>query len=75
MRRPRDRDHAGWIDSLNNCMIELEVITACCHYGLGLLLGSLLGGGLLAGALAKTEAGRRDSERLQREMERHRAKN
>jgi aryl-alcohol dehydrogenase-like predicted oxidoreductase len=33
--------------------IELEVIPACRHYGLGLIPWSPLGGGLLGGALAK----------------------
>ena len=32
---------------LNNRMVELEVIPACRHYGLGLIPWSPLGGGLL----------------------------
>jgi aryl-alcohol dehydrogenase-like predicted oxidoreductase len=59
---------------LNNRMIELEVIPACRHYGLGLIPWSPLGGGLLGGALAKAKAGRRANERLQQQVEQHRAK-
>src|SRR6202030_1330076 len=40
---------------LNNRTVELEVIPACRHYGLGLIPWSPLGGGLLGGALAKLE--------------------
>ena len=36
--------------SLNNRMIELEVVPACRHYGLGLIPWSPLAGGLLGGA-------------------------
>ena len=39
--------------------IELEVIPACRHFGLGLIPWSPLGAGLLGGALAKAAAGRR----------------
>ena len=49
---------------LNNRMIELEVIPACRHYGLGLIPWSPLGGGLLGGALAKAAAGRRGQRGL-----------
>jgi aryl-alcohol dehydrogenase-like predicted oxidoreductase len=54
--------------------IELEVIAACRAYGVGVLPWSPLGGGLLGGVLKKATAGRRASERLQREVEKHRAK-
>ena len=47
---------------LDNRTIELEVIPACRHYGLGLLPWSPLGGGLLGGALEKYESGRRTDE-------------
>ncbi|RME64496.1 MAG: aldo/keto reductase [Caldilineae bacterium] len=40
--------------SLNMRMIELEVIPACRHYGLGLIPYSPLGGGLLAGTAYAT---------------------
>ncbi len=39
--------------------VELEVIPACRHYGLGLIPWSPLGGGLLGGALRKMTEGRR----------------
>ena len=54
--------------------IELEVIPACRHYGLGLVPWSPLAGGLLGGALQKAEAGRRSSEHAQKNIEKHRAK-
>ena len=43
--------------SLNARTIELEVIPACRHYGLGLIPWSPLAGGLLGGALEKASAG------------------
>ena len=46
---------------LDNRAIELEVIPACRHYGMGLIPWSPLAGGLLAGALDKLETGRRSS--------------
>jgi aryl-alcohol dehydrogenase-like predicted oxidoreductase len=54
--------------------IELEVIPACRAYGVGILPWSPLGGGLLGGALQKAASGRRASERLQKEVEKHRTK-
>jgi aryl-alcohol dehydrogenase-like predicted oxidoreductase len=59
---------------LNNRMIELEVIPACRHYGLGLIAWSPLGGGLLGGALEKAATGRRKSEDLQKAVEKNRGK-
>lgn len=59
---------------LNNRMIELEVIPACRHYGLGLIPWSPLGAGLLGGALAKAAAGRRGTEQFQKEVEQNRTK-
>jgi aryl-alcohol dehydrogenase-like predicted oxidoreductase len=47
--------------SLANRTVELEVIPACRHYGLGLMCWSPLAGGLLAGAPAADGAGRRGS--------------
>ncbi|MBA3469476.1 MAG: aldo/keto reductase, partial [Herpetosiphonaceae bacterium] len=55
--------------NLNARMIELEVIPACRHYGLGLIPWSPLAGGLLGGALQKVNAGRRASERIQKAIE------
>ncbi|MCJ7624614.1 MAG: aldo/keto reductase [Anaerolineaceae bacterium] len=61
---------------LNNRMIELEVIPACRNYGLGLIPWSPLGGGMLAGALAKYDVGRRGNkdEGYMRELEKNREK-
>jgi len=58
--------------NLNARMVELEVIPACQHYGLGVIPWSPLAGGLLGGALQKIEAGRRASPQLQKEIEAHR---
>ena len=57
---------------LNNRMLELEVIPACRHYGLGLIPWSPLGGGLLGGALEKLESGRRTSEESLKEIKQNR---
>jgi aryl-alcohol dehydrogenase-like predicted oxidoreductase len=60
--------------NLNARTIELEVIPACRHYGLGIIPWSPLGGGLLGGALQKATEGRRASERQQQQIEQHRPK-
>lgn len=52
--------------------IELEVIPACREYGLGLIPWSPLGRGILAGALAKAESGRRSADWVQDLIEKHR---
>ena len=54
---------------LDNRLIELEVIPACQHYGLGLIPWSPLGGGLLGGALEKYNTGRRKDEEFTKEVE------
>ena len=59
---------------LNNRMVELEVIPACRHYGLGLIPWSPLAGGLLGGVLEKMASGRRASEGLQKELDKNRDK-
>lgn len=53
--------------------IELEVLPACAHYGLGVIPYSPLGGGLLGGALEKAEGGRRASEPMRKRIEKSRA--
>ncbi|MBN1921193.1 MAG: aldo/keto reductase [Anaerolineae bacterium] len=58
--------------NLNARMVELEVIPACQGLGLGVIPWSPLAGGLLGGVLQKIEAGRRASERLQRDVEKYR---
>ena len=57
--------------NLNARMIELEVIPACKHFGLGLIPWSPLAGGLLGGVLEKIERGRRASEGVQKALEKH----
>src|SRR5690606_20573613 len=54
--------------NLNARMIELEVIPACRHFGLGLIPWSPLAGGLLGGALQRASSGRRANaqERIER---------
>jgi len=48
--------------------LELEVIPACQHFGLGLIPWSPLGGGLLGGALAKANAGRRSAPDFEKQV-------
>src|SRR3954462_5919435 len=52
--------------------VELEVLPAARHYGVGILPWSPLAGGLLAGVLEKTEGGRRNEERNQKRVATHR---
>lgn len=59
--------------NLNARMIELEVIPACKAFGLGLIPWSPLAGGLLGGVLEKQDQGRRNSERLQEAVQKHRS--
>jgi aryl-alcohol dehydrogenase-like predicted oxidoreductase len=59
---------------LNNRMIELEVIPACRHYGLGLIPWSPLAGGLLGGALEKLQTGRRQGEDFEKDVQKNKAK-
>jgi aryl-alcohol dehydrogenase-like predicted oxidoreductase len=59
---------------LNNRMVELEVIPACRHYGLGLIPWSPLDGGVLGGALEKFQAGRRTSEEFEQRVQKNRDK-
>lgn len=54
---------------LDNRAIELEVIPACRHYGLGLIPWSPLAGGLLGGALEKVESGRRSRPNFVKRVE------
>ena len=53
-------------------MIELEVIPACQGFGLGLIPWSPLAGGLLGGALAKVNEGRRTEDWVKERIEKHR---
>jgi aryl-alcohol dehydrogenase-like predicted oxidoreductase len=54
---------------LDNRAVELEVIPACRHYGLGLIPWSPLGGGLLGGAIEKHDSGRRASDEFTKRLE------
>ena len=58
--------------SLNDRMIELELIPACKDYGLGLIPWSPLSGGLLGGVLQKIKEGRRASKDTQNEIKKKR---
>lgn len=60
--------------SLNDRMVELEVIPACTAYGLGVIPYSPLSGGLLGGVLQKLTEGRRAEPDLQKEVEKYRRK-
>jgi len=57
------------IYSLRNRQIELEVIPACKHFGVGLIPWSPMGGGILCGVLEKVKEGRRTREPLQKSVE------
>jgi aryl-alcohol dehydrogenase-like predicted oxidoreductase len=59
---------------LDNRMVELEVIPACRHYGLGLIPWSPLGGGLLGGALEKYQTGRRKDEGFEKRVRENKEK-
>jgi len=60
--------------NLNARMVELEVLPACAEYGMGVIPWSPLGGGLLGGALHKSETGRRTEARAQESVEKNRGK-
>jgi len=52
--------------------VELEVLPACEHYGLGVIPWSPLMGGLLGGILRKQREGRAASEHTQQRLAQHR---
>ncbi len=58
--------------NLNARMIELEVVPASRHYGVGIIPWSPLGSGLLGGVLRKITEGRRAEPRQQEAIEKHR---
>jgi aryl-alcohol dehydrogenase-like predicted oxidoreductase len=60
--------------SLNDRMVELEIIPSCISYGIGVIPYSPLSGGLLGGVLRKVTEGRRAGPDLQKELEKHRPK-
>jgi aryl-alcohol dehydrogenase-like predicted oxidoreductase len=72
----RRRNYLGLVSeqskySLLYRQIELEVLPACQHYGVGVIPWSPLAGGALAGAVGKAKEGRRASEWTQKELEKH----
>jgi aryl-alcohol dehydrogenase-like predicted oxidoreductase len=48
--------------------VELEVLPACRHYGVGVIPWSPLAGGLLGGVLGKLDEGRRASDHVQKRV-------
>jgi aryl-alcohol dehydrogenase-like predicted oxidoreductase len=60
--------------NLSTRTIELEVIPALRHYGIGLIPWSPIGMGLLGGVLRKASEGRRASPLLQMRIDQHRHK-
>ena len=73
----RQRNFMGLVSeqSLYNLTVralELEVIPACRHYGLGLIPWSPIGGGLLGGVLKGVQGGRRSAPAMQQLIEQRR---
>ena len=62
------------IYNLTNRMVELEVIPASRHYGMGLITWSPLAEGALAGALEKAAKGRRSGEETRKSIEKLRTR-
>jgi aryl-alcohol dehydrogenase-like predicted oxidoreductase len=60
------------IYNLEQRTLELEVLPACRHYGLGVIPWSPLAGGLLGGALQKQAAGRRAHADFEKRVEKKR---
>jgi aryl-alcohol dehydrogenase-like predicted oxidoreductase len=58
--------------NLEQRTLELEVLPACRHYGLGVIPWSPLGQGLLGGALQKQAAGRRAHADFEKRVEKKR---
>lgn len=54
--------------NLDNRTVELEVIPACRHFGVGMIPWSPLAGGLLGGALKKLKTGRRASDEMAKKV-------
>jgi aryl-alcohol dehydrogenase-like predicted oxidoreductase len=79
METARQRSFMGLVSeqslyNLNARTVELEVVPACQAYGLGIIPWSPLAGGLLGGVLEKSAAGRRASENMQKNIEKHKEK-
>ena len=70
----RDRGRLGLVAeqskySLACRTVELEVLPACRHYGVGVIPWSPLDGGLLGGVLTDTSGKRRASEGMQKRIQ------
>jgi aryl-alcohol dehydrogenase-like predicted oxidoreductase len=68
------RGHQGLVSeqsvyNLDNRTVELEVVPACRHFGVGLIPWSPLAGGLLGGAFQKEKEGRCSSPDFQKRLE------
>jgi len=57
--------------NLNQRKVEMELLPAAKHYGLGVIPWSPLAGGLLGGVLQKAAEGRRAGEGVQKALEKH----
>jgi aryl-alcohol dehydrogenase-like predicted oxidoreductase len=72
----KERNYMGLVSeqsiyNLRDRTIELEVIPACRHYGLGLIPWSPLAGGILGGTLEKSKTGRRSHESVQKSINKY----
>lgn len=70
----RQRHHLGLVSeqsvyNLANRTVELEVLPACRHYGVGVIPWSPLAGGMLGGVLAKPPGGRHDNPDFLKKLE------
>ena len=54
--------------NLTDRMVELEILPACRNFGMGVIPWSPLAGGLLGGALRKSEDGRRSRSDVQEQL-------
>jgi len=75
----KERHYLGLVSeqskySLASRAVELEVLPACKHYGLGVIPWSPLDGGFLGGVLAKAAKGRRAEEGMQKRIEKNRSR-
>jgi aryl-alcohol dehydrogenase-like predicted oxidoreductase len=73
----KNRNYIGLVSeqslyNLSARTIELEVVPACRHYGLGIIPWSPLAGGLLGGVLKGEKEGRRAREGTQKALEKYR---
>ena len=70
------RHHMGLVSeqslfNLTKRTLELEVVPACRHFGLGVIPWSPLAGGMLGGVTKGSSGGRRSDDRIQQWLERH----